>query len=96
MTISALRFARSDCGATLLLGSSLATGAYADRQRGSAAHSRSRPPPRRLRRKPTPRATQEKHRRKKGRQRKKEKKSEQQFIDGYKAARAMVLDGQYE
>ena len=27
---------------------------------------------------------------------KKEKKSEQQFIDGYKAARRMVLDGQYE
>ena len=27
---------------------------------------------------------------------KKEKKSEQQFIDGYKAARAMLLDGQYE
>ena len=26
----------------------------------------------------------------------KEKKSEQQFIDGYKAARAMVLGGQYE
>jgi len=33
---------------------------------------------------------------KKAEDKKKEKKSEQQFIDGYKAARAMLLDGQYE
>ena len=75
--------------AAVLLSAALATPALTPS--AMKARSRSRPPPRRRSRKRTPSPT-----RKIAEDKKKEKKSEQQFIDGYKAARAMLLDGQYE
>ena len=95
MTMSALRFAGLS-GATLLLSISLATGAYAIGNEGPQPHQ-----PQPITTPPAPPKADTKSDDKKSTEEKKEdkdkeKKSEQQFIDGYKAARALVLGGQYE
>jgi tetratricopeptide (TPR) repeat protein len=95
MTMSALRFAGLS-GATLLLGISLATGAYAIGNEGPQPNQ-----PQPITTPPAPPKADTKSDDKNSTEEKKEdkdkeKKSEQQFIDGYKVARAMVLGGQYE
>jgi tetratricopeptide (TPR) repeat protein len=79
-------------GALMLLGTALATGgAYAVGNEGPAPQPITTPP--KAGTKTDEKKAQEKADEKKT---KKEKKSEQQFIDGYKTARAMVLGGQYQ
>jgi hypothetical protein len=94
MTMSALRFAGLS-GATLLLAIALATGADA------VGIESPQPQPQPITTPSAPPKADTKSDDKKSSEDKKEdksneKKSEQQFIDGYKAARAMVLGGQYE
>jgi tetratricopeptide (TPR) repeat protein len=77
--------------AALLLSTALATnGALAIGNEGPQPQPTTTPPAQ-------PKAdTGKTDNKKKTEDKKKEKKSEQQFIDGYKAARAMLLDGRYE
>jgi len=94
MTMSALRFAGLS-GATLLLAIALAPGADA------VGIESPQPQPQPITTPSAPPKADTKSDDKKSSEDKKEdksneKKSEQQFIDGYKAARAMVLGGQYE
>ena len=72
--------------AAMLFSAALVTGAYAVGNEGPQPQPTTTPPAQ-------PKADTKK---KNTEDKKKEKKSEQQFIDGYKAARAMLLDGQYE
>ncbi len=79
-------------GAVMLIGAALATGgAHAIGNEGPQPQPTTTPPAQ-------PKADTTKTDKKKAddKKDKKEKKSEQQFIDGYKAARAMLLDGKYE
>jgi tetratricopeptide (TPR) repeat protein len=77
--------------AVLLLSGALATtGAYAVGNEGPQPQPIVTPPPQQ------PKADTKTNNKKNTEEKKKEKKSEQQFIDGYKAARVMVLNGQYE
>lgn len=75
--------------AAALLSTALVTGAYAVGNEGPQPQPTTTPPAQ-------PKADTKTDNKKKTEDKKKEKKSEQQFIDGYKAARLMVLDGQYE
>ena len=74
----------------LLFSAALITGAYAVGNEGPQPQPVTTPPAQ------PPKADSKTDTKKKTEDKKKEKKSEQQFIDGYKAARLMVLDGQYE
>lgn len=74
--------------AAVLLSAALAAPAYAVGNEGPQPQPTTTPPVQ-------PKADS-KTDKKKVEDKKKEKKSEQQFIDGYKAARAMLLDGQYQ
>ena len=77
--------------AALVLSAALATsGAYAIGNEGPQPQPIVTPPPQ------PPKADTKTNNKKNTEEKKKEKKSEQQFIDGYKAARVMVLNGQYE
>ncbi len=76
--------------AVVMLSSALAaSGAYAMGNEGPQPQPTTTPPPK-ADTKPDNKKAQEKP------EDKKDKKSEQQFIDGYKAARAMLLGGEYE
>jgi tetratricopeptide (TPR) repeat protein len=78
-------------GAIMLLGAALATGgAYAIGNEGPQPQPTTTPAP------AQPKADTKTDSKKATDDKKKEKKSEQQFIDGYKAARAMLLDGRYQ
>jgi tetratricopeptide (TPR) repeat protein len=74
----------------LLFSAALVTGACAVGNEGPQPQPVATPPVQ------PPKADSKTDTKKKTEDKKKEKKSEQQFIDGYKAARLMVLDGQYE
>jgi len=75
--------------AALLLSAALAMPAYTIGNEGPQPQPTTTPPAQ-------PKADAKTDNKKKTEDKKKEKKSEQQFIDGYKAARAMLLDGRYE
>lgn len=91
MTISGASCAAA-IAAALLLSAALATnGAYAIGNEGPQPQPTTTPPP------AQPKADTKTDKKKADDKKKeKEKKSEQQFIDGYKSARATVLGGEYE
>jgi tetratricopeptide (TPR) repeat protein len=74
----------------LFFSTALVSGAYAVGNEGPQPQPVTTPPAQ------PPKADTKADDKKKTEDKKKEKKSEQQFIDGYKAARLMLLDGQYE
>jgi tetratricopeptide (TPR) repeat protein len=88
MGISFVSRAAASAAAVLLSAALYTTGAYAVGNEGPQPQPTTTPPAQ-------PKADS-KTDKKNTEDKKKEKKSEQQFIDGYKAARAMLLDGQYE
>jgi tetratricopeptide (TPR) repeat protein len=88
MTISCVSRAAAIAAALLLSAALATTGALAIGNEGPQPQPTTTPPPKADTKTDRKKADEKKD--------KKEKKSEQQFIDGYKLARAMVLNGEYE